>query len=114
MDRELTTKHKVSFLSLQETKKESFLINGWRFNILGNYQFDHIVSEALGWNGSECDGKISNEVRCKEDRWGVYFSCSRKLVRLIPFYSNNAGLNEVSIGKMGFFLVSSYLSSLSR
>ncbi|GJV25800.1 RNA-directed DNA polymerase, eukaryota [Tanacetum coccineum] len=48
--RELTTKHKVSFLSLQETKKESFSDLEVKY-FWGNYQFDHIVSEALGYSG---------------------------------------------------------------
>nr|GEX87758.1 RNA-directed DNA polymerase, eukaryota [Tanacetum cinerariifolium] len=41
---------KVSFLSLQETKKESFLDLEIKY-FWGNYQFHHIVSEALGYSG---------------------------------------------------------------
>ncbi|GJS32598.1 RNA-directed DNA polymerase, eukaryota [Tanacetum coccineum] len=48
--RELTTKHKVSFLTLQETKME--LISAMDVKLLwGNYNFDHIFSEALGNSG---------------------------------------------------------------
>ncbi|GKC42073.1 RNA-directed DNA polymerase, eukaryota [Tanacetum coccineum] len=48
--RELITKHKVSFLSIQETKME--LISAMDVKQLwGNYIFDHSFSEALGNSG---------------------------------------------------------------
>nr|GEZ00866.1 RNA-directed DNA polymerase, eukaryota [Tanacetum cinerariifolium] len=47
---ELTNKHKVSFLTLQETKKESNSAMEVKY-LWGNYAFDHIVSEALGNSG---------------------------------------------------------------
>ncbi|GJR26099.1 RNA-directed DNA polymerase, eukaryota [Tanacetum coccineum] len=48
--RELTTKHKVSFLSIQETKMECVSAMEVKF-LWGNYFFDHIVSEACGNSG---------------------------------------------------------------
>ncbi|GJZ03251.1 RNA-directed DNA polymerase, eukaryota, partial [Tanacetum coccineum] len=48
--RELTSKHKISFLTLQETKKEMISAIEIKF-LWGNYSFEHIVSEALGNSG---------------------------------------------------------------
>ncbi|GJS74273.1 RNA-directed DNA polymerase, eukaryota [Tanacetum coccineum] len=48
--RELTNKHKISFLSLQETKKEFFTDLEIKY-FWGNYQFAHVESEALGLSG---------------------------------------------------------------
>ncbi|GKD31996.1 RNA-directed DNA polymerase, eukaryota, partial [Tanacetum coccineum] len=48
--RELTSKLKISFLTLQETKKE--MISAMEIKFLwGNYSFEHIVGEALGNSG---------------------------------------------------------------
>nr|GEW55628.1 RNA-directed DNA polymerase, eukaryota [Tanacetum cinerariifolium] len=63
--RELTTKHKVSFLTLQETKKEKLSAMEVKY-LWGNYLFDRIVSDALE---SIVMGDF-NEVRCKDERWG--------------------------------------------
>nr|GEU33284.1 hypothetical protein [Tanacetum cinerariifolium] len=48
--RELTIKHKVSFLTLQETKMESILTLDIKL-LWGNSNFDFIFSEALGNSG---------------------------------------------------------------
>ena len=48
--RELTNKHKISFLSLQETKKESFTDMEIKY-VWGNYQFAYVESESLGLSG---------------------------------------------------------------
>nr|GEZ39157.1 RNA-directed DNA polymerase, eukaryota [Tanacetum cinerariifolium] len=48
--RELISKHKVSFLSIQETKMESVSAMEVKF-LWGNYFFDHIISEACGNSG---------------------------------------------------------------
>ncbi|GJW56455.1 RNA-directed DNA polymerase, eukaryota [Tanacetum coccineum] len=48
--KELISKHKVSFLSIQETKMESVSAMEVKF-LWGNYFFDHIISEASGNSG---------------------------------------------------------------
>ncbi|GJY63502.1 RNA-directed DNA polymerase, eukaryota [Tanacetum coccineum] len=48
--KELISKHKVSFLSIQETKMESVSAMEVKF-LWGNYFFDHIISEANGNSG---------------------------------------------------------------
>ena len=48
--RELTNNHKISFLSLQETKKESFTDMEIKY-VWGNYQFAYVESESLGLSG---------------------------------------------------------------
>ncbi|GJR84433.1 RNA-directed DNA polymerase, eukaryota [Tanacetum coccineum] len=48
--RELSNNHKVSFLTLQETKMEKISSMEVKF-LWGNYNFDHIVCEALGNSG---------------------------------------------------------------
>nr|GEX26678.1 RNA-directed DNA polymerase, eukaryota [Tanacetum cinerariifolium] len=48
--KELLSKHKVSFLSIQETKMESVSAMKVKF-LWGNYFFDHIISEACGNSG---------------------------------------------------------------
>nr|GEX22194.1 RNA-directed DNA polymerase, eukaryota [Tanacetum cinerariifolium] len=48
--RELISKHKVSFLSIQETKMESVSAMEFKF-LWGNYFFNHIISEACGNSG---------------------------------------------------------------
>nr|GEZ85100.1 RNA-directed DNA polymerase, eukaryota [Tanacetum cinerariifolium] len=48
--RELISKHKVSFLSIQETKMESVSAMEVKF-LWGNYFFDRIISEACGNSG---------------------------------------------------------------
>nr|GEU97839.1 RNA-directed DNA polymerase, eukaryota [Tanacetum cinerariifolium] len=48
--RELNIKHKVNFLTLQETKMDS--ISAMDVKLLwGNYNFDHVFSEAVGNSG---------------------------------------------------------------
>ncbi|GJR92534.1 RNA-directed DNA polymerase, eukaryota [Tanacetum coccineum] len=49
--KELISKHKVSFLSIQETKMESVSAMEVKF-LWGNYFFDHIISEASGNSGA--------------------------------------------------------------
>ncbi|GJZ91854.1 RNA-directed DNA polymerase, eukaryota [Tanacetum coccineum] len=68
--RELNIKHKVNFLTLQETKMD--YISNMDVKLLwGNYKFDHIISETVG----DCMvmGDF-NEVRCVEDRMGSVFN----------------------------------------
>nr|GFA21316.1 RNA-directed DNA polymerase, eukaryota [Tanacetum cinerariifolium] len=48
--RELSNNHKISFLSLQETKEECFSDLEIKY-FWGNYEFDHVESEALGLSG---------------------------------------------------------------
>ncbi|GKE34307.1 RNA-directed DNA polymerase, eukaryota [Tanacetum coccineum] len=48
--RELNNNHKVSFMTLQETKMEKISTMDVKF-LWGNYIFDHIVCEALGNSG---------------------------------------------------------------
>ncbi|GKD42924.1 RNA-directed DNA polymerase, eukaryota, partial [Tanacetum coccineum] len=48
--RELNIKHKVSFLTLQETKIENISVMDVKF-LWGNYIFEHLYSEAIGTSG---------------------------------------------------------------
>ncbi|GJT17351.1 hypothetical protein Tco_0876057 [Tanacetum coccineum] len=91
----------LSALSLQETKKESFSDLEVKY-FWGNYQFDHIVSEALGGYGGVMVMGDFNEVRCKEDRWGSTF-LAQGACSFNSFISNALGCGRVLMSSIGMY-----------
>nr|GFA14548.1 RNA-directed DNA polymerase, eukaryota [Tanacetum cinerariifolium] len=86
--RELNNSHKVSFLSIQETKMES--ISAMDVKLLwGNYNFEYIFSEALDNSGGILFMGDFNEVRFAGERMGSVFN-SRGANDFNSFISNSS------------------------
>nr|GEY88525.1 RNA-directed DNA polymerase, eukaryota [Tanacetum cinerariifolium] len=120
--RELNIKHKVNFLTLQETKMDS--ISAMDVKLLwGNYNFDHVFSEAVTTGKrsllsyimylvTHCNGDCMvmgdfNEVRCMEDRRGSVFNVQG--ANEFNNFISNSGLVEVQLE--GYSFTWSHLSA---
>ncbi|GJZ67194.1 RNA-directed DNA polymerase, eukaryota [Tanacetum coccineum] len=84
--RELCQKHRIKFISIQETKMESIDLFSIK-SLWGNLNFDHVVGPSVGfsggivcvWDSSIWDGETVvmgdfNEVRYEHERFGSIFN----------------------------------------
>ncbi|GJX20072.1 RNA-directed DNA polymerase, eukaryota [Tanacetum coccineum] len=115
--RELSNNHKVSFLTLQDRLRWRIFFL-WRLNFTGeNYNFDHIVCEALvfapqsltykrmlwsylaslisQWDDESIVMGDFNEVRSVEERWGSTFNALGASV--FNDFITNSGLSDVQL-----------------
>nr|GFA13043.1 RNA-directed DNA polymerase, eukaryota [Tanacetum cinerariifolium] len=128
--RELISKHKVSFLYIQETKMESVLAMEEQHIISDNFValygtwipnkqklvlilvyapqsvsskrmlWSYIASLITSWNGESLVMGDFNEVRCIEERWGSVFNVHGS--NAFNSFISNSGLNDIQLEGYSF------------
>nr|GFA69567.1 RNA-directed DNA polymerase, eukaryota [Tanacetum cinerariifolium] len=107
--RELISKHKVSFLSIQETKMESvsameklLLISVYAPQFVSSKRmlWSYLVSLITSWNGESLIMGDFNKVRCIEERWGSVFNVHG--ANAFNSFISNSSLNDIQLEGYSF------------